>query len=130
MTLAIIIIVTLAAVTLLYMGWSLQNRRRKLSPQVQKKIMVLWGAMEQMHDPARKVMEADAIFDRALKELGYEGALGDKLKAAGPRISNLDAVWSAHKLRNRLAHEPGGAVCDSEVKGALRAFEKAIRSLS
>ena len=31
--------------------------------------MVLWGAMEQMHDPARKVMEADAIFDRALKDL-------------------------------------------------------------
>jgi len=130
MTLALIIIITLAAATLLYMGWSLRNKRRRFSSQAQIKIMALWVAMEQMHDPVRKVMEADSIFDRALKELGYEGALGDKLKAAGPRISNLDAVWSAHKLRNRLAHEPGGAVSELEVKGALSAFKKALKSFS
>ncbi|MBU2214044.1 hypothetical protein KKC44_00460 [Patescibacteria group bacterium] len=130
MTLLFIIIVTLAVLMLVYMVWSLRNGRRKLSSQAHKKIMALWFAMEQMHDPVRKVMEADAIFDRALKELGYEGALGDKLKAAGPHISNLDAVWSAHKLRNRLAHEPGGAVSDSEVKGALSAFKKALKSFS
>ncbi|MBU0766169.1 hypothetical protein KKF55_00040 [Patescibacteria group bacterium] len=128
--LALIIIVTLAAITLLYMGWSLKNSKQKLSPSVQKKILALWSAMEKLDDPMRKLMEADSIFDRSLKELGYEGSLGEKLKAAGHRIPNLNAVWSAHKLRNRLAHESGSYVNDSDVKDALRAFKKAINSFS
>lgn len=126
----LIIIITLATILLVYVGLSIKNSQRKLSGQAYKQIMSLWSAMEKIQDPVRKVMESDAIFDRTLKELGYEGSLGDKLKDAENRIPNIDEVWRAHKLRNRLAHEPGGSVSEKEVKGALNAFKKAIKYFS
>lgn len=75
------------------------------------------------------VIEADKLLDRALKDKGFRGeTMGDRLKAAGKALGNQNAVWSAHKLRNQLAHEdriPKRA----EIKTALKAFEKCLKNL-
>ncbi|MFH0770723.1 MAG: hypothetical protein V1926_05105 [Candidatus Peregrinibacteria bacterium] len=83
-----------------------------------------------MSDPARRVTEADSIFTEALQRLGYRGSTGEKLKACGPRIADIDAVWRAHKLRNRIAHEVGVQISDAEAVEAMRAFRKAIDRLA
>lgn len=49
-------------------------------------------------------MRYDMIMHHILKDFGYSGTVGDQLKAKPRVISNLDTVWSLHKLRNKLAH--------------------------
>lgn len=50
------------------------------------------------------ILEADALLDEILKSKGYEGNnLGERLKNS--KFNTIDLAWSAHKMRNRIAHE-------------------------
>lgn len=80
------------------------------------------------HDPKHAVLDADKILDYALSKKGFEGHLGEKLKKAGSRFSDLNGLWSAHKLRNRIAHEMGD-IDASEAKRALSQFKKGLNDL-
>ena len=104
-------------------------RGRKLSGASLKRVQQAWSHVETLQDPVRKVMEADKVMDLALSELGYTGSVADKLKKAGPRIKNLQAVWEAHKLRNQLAHETGAHVDQSAANRAVESLEKGIEGL-
>jgi len=79
--------------------------------------------------PNNALMEADRLLDFVLKRLGYTGSLGDKLKKAEKEFSNVDAVWSAHKLRNKVAHEVGFSVSQDSLNNALKAFKQAFFDL-
>jgi len=74
------------------------------------------------------VMDADKLLDYSLKCYGYEGTLGEKLKMAKGRFSDLDGVWSAHKLRNTLAHELVELSKD-DGRHALKQFKRALNDL-
>ncbi|MDD5026455.1 MAG: hypothetical protein PHH13_03715 [Candidatus Peribacteraceae bacterium] len=121
------LLVGLALLVLVGMFWAL--RRRALPAAARARIRSQWTAMLAIPDPARRVMEADAILDGALTVLRYRGSLGDKLKAAEPRMRNIDAVWRAHKLRNRIAHEPGSTVTSAQVQEAVSAIGRALEGL-
>lgn len=74
--------------------------------------------------------EADKLLDHVMKQLGYPGeVMSDRLKLAGPRFTNRDAVWRAHKLRNALAHEVNFDLVPSQAKEALRDFERGLKDL-
>lgn len=76
------------------------------------------------------INEADKLLDHVMKQLGYEGErMGERLKQAGPRFTDRNAVWRAHKLRNALAHEVGFDLVPSQAKEALRDFEQALKDL-
>lgn len=121
------IIVLLAATAVAVVVLRLQARRvRGLDRQ---RIEKLWKALDAIESPAMKVLHADAVFGKAMEAAGYQGTVGDMLKAAGPRFQHLNAVWQAHKLRNVIAHEPGTKVSDAEAKAALGALKKAIDDL-
>lgn len=79
-------------------------------------------------NPKSSILDADKLLDYALKVKGFEGNLGEKLKKAGARFSNKNAVWSAHKLRNQIAHELGEINVD-EAKTALKSFKQALNDL-
>lgn len=104
-------------------------RRRRLSPAVCKRILLQWERVDLLSDPVRKVLEADKVLDQALAAHGYKGSLGEKLKKAGPRFSDVDAVWSAHKLRNRMAHEPGVEISARQCAVAVAALHRAVSDL-
>lgn len=57
-------------------------------------------------DWRRAILEADIMLSAVLMEAGYEGAtVGDQLKMANPfQMTTLDLAWSAHKVRNQVAH--------------------------
>lgn len=80
-------------------------------------------------DLKRAVMEADKLLDLLLTKKGYGGPLGEKLKRKGELFSDLNGVWTAHKLRNRLAHELHADVSNYEAAAALKSFKKAYRDL-
>lgn len=107
----------------------LKLRKRGLNDASRRKVRNAWNHARGLPDPVRRVLEADKVLDLALTELGFRGSLGEKLKKAGPRFTDVNAVWRAHKLRNRLAHETGARISDAEASGAMNAFERGLRDL-
>lgn len=76
------------------------------------------------------VLNADKLFDHALKEKGFPGkVMADRLKNAQDRLNNKDSVWSAHKLRNKIAHEPEITVSYEDARQALAAFKASLKDL-
>jgi hypothetical protein len=79
------------------------------------------------------VLEADTILDELFRDLHYPGDnLGERLKNV-PRgaIGTLEDAWSAHKLRNRIAHEgPGFYMTKTEFVDALAQFERVFREFN
>ncbi len=105
---------------------------RKSKPRIndsrQREILRHWKNAASQADPHRRIMEADKVLDQILFALGYKGSLGDKLKKAGATVPHLNAVWEAHKLRNKIAHEPGFTPTPQETERAMRAFEGVLKA--
>ena len=76
------------------------------------------------------INEADKLLDHVMKQVGYPGdKMAERLKLAGPRFTDQNAVWRAHKLRNVLAHEIGFDLVPSQAKEALKDYEQALKDL-
>ena len=76
------------------------------------------------------IIKADKLLDKALCESGAPGrTMGDRLKKAGHRFSDVNAVWRAHKLRNSIAHDSDVDVTMKRASTALAAFKQALKDL-
>lgn len=76
------------------------------------------------------ILQADKLLDMALKERGYKGqTMGERMKSAQNDWSNANHVWGAHKIRNRIAHEPDVHVTHEIAARALVAFKQGLRDL-
>lgn len=79
---------------------------------------------------ALTVINGDKLLDKALIEMGIPGkTMGDRLKRAGDKFSNVDAVWRAHKLRNMIAHETDFDLSYRQVMNALAIYKQALKDL-
>lgn len=118
---------------ILFMGlivWT-QSKRRKISAKDHARILTHWKKVvnEQAQDPKAAILEADKVLDEVLRLKGFTGSLGEKLKKAESLFSQINEVWNAHKLRNRIAHELNLSLEDRQVRQALQAFEKGLKDL-
>jgi hypothetical protein len=52
------------------------------------------------------VIEADAILDTVISDMGFSGeTMGERMRAIEPgQLPYLDDAWRAHKVRNYIAH--------------------------
>lgn len=76
------------------------------------------------------IIDADKLLDEALKKSHMRGkTTGERLVSAQRMISDNDAVWYAHKLRNRLVHEPHVRLKKNEARNALAGFKQGLRDL-
>lgn len=76
------------------------------------------------------IVDADKLLDEALKKRHFKGkTMGERLVSAQRMISDNDAVWYAHKLRNRLVHEPNVRLKKREAQTALAGFKQGLRDL-
>ncbi|OGL37459.1 hypothetical protein A3A68_01690 [Candidatus Saccharibacteria bacterium RIFCSPLOWO2_01_FULL_48_13] len=76
------------------------------------------------------IIDADKLLDEALKRRGFRGkSVGERLVAAQRVLSDNDSVWYAHKLRNRLVHEPGAKLNKKEARTALAGFKRGLSDL-
>ncbi|MEX0881274.1 MAG: hypothetical protein WEC17_00040 [Candidatus Saccharimonadales bacterium] len=79
---------------------------------------------------ALAVIDADKLLDEALKRKGYKGkTMGERLVAAQRALSNNDGIWYAHKLRNRLVHEPSVRLRKNDAKNALAGIKQGLQDL-
>jgi hypothetical protein len=76
------------------------------------------------------IVDADKLLDEALKKRHFRGkTMGERLVAAQKAISDNDAAWYAHKLRNRLVHEPNVRLKKREAQTALAGFKQGLHDL-
>ena len=124
-----IIIFFVASAAIFFYFWK-KYRRKGLRPDQLQYIKAHWIRIIDSFDSHshQAVMDADKLLDYVLKCYGYEGHLGEKLKVAKGHFSDLDGVWSAHKLRNTLAHE-FKQLSQDEGRRALRQFKQALNDL-
>ncbi len=121
----VVALIGVAVILLAVVAWKM--RKRGLSSADKAALRKAWERAASQRDPHRRVMDADAVVCDLLGRLGYAGSMGDRLKKTGPRLKNLQGVWDAHKLRNRIAHEPGYDASPSDVARALSSLESVLR---
>ncbi len=82
------------------------------------------------------IIEADSMLEALLDQLGFKGeSLGDKLKSAtqpsrtgGEKVHNMSSAWSAHAIRNKIAHEGTSfELSQHEAKKAIALYEHIFR---
>ena len=77
------------------------------------------------------VIEGDKLLDKAMMEMGIPGAtMGDRLKRAGDKFEDKNAVWRAHKLRNALAHGADMGISYRQAANALEVYKQALKDLN
>jgi len=78
------------------------------------------------------IIEADKSLDRTLEKKGFGGkTLGERLKEMVPADlpEVYEEVWEAHKVRNRIVHEPDFEISQGEARKVVGIYERAIRKL-
>ena len=77
------------------------------------------------------LIEADALVDAALRVDGFSGeTMADRLRAVPiGRLSSLDELWRAHRVRNDIAHDPHYAVSPREGHDMMKIYKKALEEL-
>lgn len=95
-----------------------------------------WLAIEQSISSGQEttyhmaILNADKLLDQALKERGFSGnTMGERMKSAQKSWTNSNHVWTAHKLRNRIAHESEVVISYDITKRALTAFRQALKDM-
>lgn len=79
---------------------------------------------------AMAILNADKLVGLALEEKGFSGkTMGERMKAAQSTWTNADHIWGAHKVRNKIAHEPDVFINYEIAARSLAAFKQALRDL-
>lgn len=78
------------------------------------------------------VLDADKMLEALTIQLGFEGSsLGERLKNAdASRMRTLQNAWEAHKIRNRIAHEPQHVLTKREARRAMTLFETVFKEFA
>jgi hypothetical protein len=122
--LAIVITILLFGVFLTFDFSSKKSLKKDKKNYYQKEIQKI----STLPSSTERIIRYDMIMHHILKDYGYSGTVGDQLKAKPRMISNLDAVWSLHKLRNKLAHSME-IISEGLLEKKANEFEKVVLKL-
>lgn len=118
------------AVDLLLVVYVLYRRsKKKFSESDLRFFKEQWAKIQASPDAKHAILDADKLLNVVLRKKSFQGGVGDQLKKAEKFFSDVNGVWSAHKLRNRVAHELDMRVSMGERTSALKSFEKALKDL-
>lgn len=81
---------------------------------------------------SQAVIAADKLLDHLLKQAGFQGqTMGDRLRAMDGHFREeiINEAWSAHKVRNQIAHEMDHRIDYFEAQKVLAKFKKVIFSI-
>lgn len=109
-------------------GFGDLSRRRSVKAWQQIKKRMKLGGEANMK---LAVIEADKIFDEMIKLSGYKGeVMADRLKQiTSAQLSNIEQLWQAHKIRNRLVHEPDYHLTEEQTEVALDIYQQAFQEM-
>lgn len=130
LTVVMFVIVIVVGLILLFVFAKFQPRR----PLKREWYQAKWQTVEaQFADgpsgQALAVVNADKLLDRAMQDKGYAGqTMGERLKKHPNSFADINAIWRAHKLRNRIAHDHS-QVYEAECRSALTTFRQGLKDL-
>ena len=76
------------------------------------------------------LIEADKLLDFVLKSMAMQGNdLNERLRFATAKYEKLRNVRWAHGMRNKVVHEADFNLDFNSVRGAIRAFHRALKEL-
>ncbi len=76
------------------------------------------------------ILNADKLLDRALRQRNIKGqTMGERMKTFQKQWSKPDAVWAAHKMRNRIAHESDVKIDYVTARRALACFKQGLKDV-
>lgn len=79
---------------------------------------------------AMSIVHADKLLDESLKCLAYKGStMGERLISAKAKLKHRDEIWKAHKLRNKIVHEPKFKLKEEQAKEALKGYYHTFKDL-
>jgi len=110
----------------------LQKRRPRLldAKYFQEKWHDAQGLCKTKESWPLAVINADKLLDEALRRRHFKGkTMGERLVSAQHELTDNDAVWFAHKLRNRLVHETDVKLKQADVKKALVGIRQALKDM-
>jgi len=107
----------------------ISRRKKVISEGAEGFVRNQWRMISHGANPKNDIIEADKLLDFVLGKYGFKGSLGEKLKKSKRLFSDIDGVWQAHKLRNKIAHQLNFTLSSKEVSVALASFKKAFIDL-
>lgn len=132
-SLLIVIIITVVVVSIVVAGVARQSRQKtELNREYYKSE---WQTIQTLKNEGGSswnlaVLEADNLLCHALKHCDYRGdTMAMRLKAAASKLSQAQAIWDAHALRNKLAHENGIKLDRAKVQKCLQAYRSGLKDL-
>jgi len=144
------IISFLASVVLVCAIISLRNKVKKFGEKVEKTIdaweegkatkelaIAMWEQVQKKIESGNEaelklaVIEADKILDEVLKAMKLEGeGFAERLeKLSVKEIPNIQALWDAHKIRNRIVHEAAYHLRSDVAGRCLETYARTLKSL-
>lgn len=121
--------IILAGGVMLFLQW---KKKPRLSEKEYERVVHLFRKSD-AKDPAAGVLECHSIFIKTLQQL--RGKQHERVQAAtlvkkfAARFPNTKDVWTVHRLRNTIAHEPGHTVSSAQYEQAKKTLLRALREL-
>lgn len=125
--LSIIGVSVLAILTVVFVVIS--RLKKKITPKEKKYYRQKLKEILNEKDLRHSILTADKLLEKILRRKGYTGTLGNMLKKGQNEFSDLNGVWYAHKIRNKLAHELDFKLSSQEAQKGLKFFQKAFKDL-
>lgn len=89
-----------------------------------------WEQLQRESNLETALIKADSLLDEALKHARIKGdTMGERLNSGAGFLRDINGTWTAHKLRNRVVHEPDAKVSKAEVEQALKQLKKALKDI-
>jgi hypothetical protein len=128
-TVLIIVFITFAIIIALAI--LVRQAARGLNKSQQNFIKKQWRILmgESTKNIHAAILDADKLLGHVMQIKGYAGSVGEQLKKAGPVFHNVDNVWYAHKIRNRIAHEMNIQIPKKEGEKVLSSFKQGLQDL-
>ena len=119
---------TVLGVVLLIIG-ALFRVQKGLSAQEKYMFSLEWKKVQSLTEPTKQIIEAEKVFVRTLKALGYNGTFAEQWKQAHTKFGNKDIVFKAHNLRNKIVHETGVSATEKDAHFVLQTYGRILQPL-
>lgn len=127
-TLMVIAIIIVGVILLMVIFFTKQPAKRLDQRKYRERWMNIMAELDQTSASQQlAILQADKLLDQALKERGVNGeTLGERMKVAKGWFSDRNGIWTAHKLRNHIAHDEQVNLSIKKTRRALDSFKRAL----
>lgn len=110
--------------------WFILLIKKSKFPENRKKFFLKKiSEIKRISDFEKKILNYDKLLDQLLKEKKYIWTLWEKLKRNPNIFLDINDLWFAHKMRNKIVHEVNPNISQKDFMYAEKIFQKEIEQL-